>query len=292
MKKILILLAGLVIGHISGFAQLMYKIEGNGLKEPSYIFGTHHLVNLSVLDGIKGYHQAFDSTKQIVGEIDMTTDRMALGMKMQPYMMANADSTLSKVIAPDDFARINVEFKKYAPIPGMDLSMLEPMKPMVVSTMVSVGIIKDKLKDFNENEQLDTYFQETGVKEGKKIVALETPEQQAQILYCTTPIAEQAKNLIEMLDKPEELVEVSEKLNNSYINHNLQDLYNLSRDSDSNPEFMVKLLDNRNADWLTKLPAIMSEAPSFIAVGALHLPGENGVLEGLKKAGYTVTPVE
>ena len=52
------------------------------------------------------------------------------------------------------------------------------------------------------------------------------------------------------------------------------------------------MLDNRNADWLTKMPGIMNEKPTLFAVGAGHLLGENGALNLLRKAGYTVEPVQ
>ena len=61
---------------------------------------------------------------------------------------------------------------------------------------------------------------------------------------------------------------------------------------DSTPEENAGLVDNRNADWLTKMPEIMKKAPTFFVVGALHLPGEKGVLQLLKNAGYTVEPVK
>ena len=114
-------------------AQIFYKIEGNGLKAPSYIFGTHHLAPLSVIDSIPGCKDAFAGVEQIVGEIDMTIDQMQLAQKMQPYMLAPQDSTLSKVIPAGDFARLNEEFKKWAPMPGMSLEMFDMLKPMVVT---------------------------------------------------------------------------------------------------------------------------------------------------------------
>ena len=64
------------------------------------------------------------------------------------------------------------------------------------------------------------------------------------------------------------------------------------KEEDDDSAFTEELIFKRNADWLKELPAIMSETPSFIAVGALHLPGEKGVLEGLRKAGYKITPVK
>ncbi len=277
---------------VSASSQIFYKIEGKDLKAPSYIFGTHHLAPLSIIDSIPGCRDAYNSSKQVVGEIDMTIEQMQLAMKMQPYMMAPQDSTLSKVISAKDFERINEEFKKWAPMPGMDLKMLDMMKPMVVTSMVSVQMVRDKLPGFNPTEQLDTYFQLQGKQTGKNIVGLETPEYQAGILYGTEPISKQAKDLIELLDNPEEGIVNSEKLNKAYLAQDLEALLELakSEDKESTP-FMEILINKRNADWLTKLPAMMAETPAFIAVGALHLPGKNGVLEGLRKAGYKVTPI-
>lgn len=58
------------------------------------------------------------------------------------------------------------------------------------------------------------------------------------------------------------------------------------------PQEKATLIDDRNKKWAKQLPAIMKEAPTFIAVGALHLPGENGILNLLKQQGYTVDPVK
>lgn len=293
LKKLFIALGILLSSTIICNAQIFYKIEGNGLKSPSYIFGTHHLAPLSVIDSIPCCRDAFKNAEQVVGEIDMTLDQMALAMKMQPYMMAPQDSTLSKVIKPEDFKRINEEFKKWAPMPGMELSMLEPMRPMVVTAMVAVQIVKDKLPGFNPTEQLDTYFQLQGKETGKKVKGLETPEFQAQILYCAEPISKQAADLIEMLDDPQKNIESAERLNKAYLAQDLETLYKtMVEDEEATPEYMERIVNSRNSNWIKILPGIMSESPSFIAVGALHLPGDKGVVEGLRKLGYKVTPIK
>jgi len=51
------------------------------------------------------------------------------------------------------------------------------------------------------------------------------------------------------------------------------------------------LLDDRNKNWLAQLPSLMKEQQTFIAVGALHLSGENGLIHLLRDAGYTLTPL-
>jgi uncharacterized protein YbaP (TraB family) len=66
----------------------------------------------------------------------------------------------------------------------------------------------------------------------------------------------------------------------------------LNNSCDDTPEEKADLIDNRNADWVTKMPTIMEAQPTFFAVGAAHLVGEKGVLNLLRKAGYQVEGVK
>lgn len=272
-------------------AQVLYKVEGNGLESPSYVFGTHHLAPISVIDQF-GAKAPYERVSQVVGEIDMTQDQMVLMQAMQPHMMAPADSTLSKVIAPEDFTVISEEFKKWAPMQGMELSMLDMMKPMAVTTMIAATMAQQAMPGFNPAEQLDSWFQLQGKNEGKKIIPLETVEQQATVLFDSTPISYQAEALVELLKDPSKALENTKALTEAYNNQDLDKMLKLSEDEDEHPEFMIALLDKRNADWLTKLPAIFKEGPTFVAVGALHLAGDKGIVEGLRKLGYNVSPVK
>ena len=61
---------------------------------------------------------------------------------------------------------------------------------------------------------------------------------------------------------------------------------------DGRPEEEDALIYNRNADWVTKMPALMAKKPTLFAVGAAHLPGEKGVLNLLRQAGYKVEAVK
>jgi uncharacterized protein YbaP (TraB family) len=55
---------------------------------------------------------------------------------------------------------------------------------------------------------------------------------------------------------------------------------------------MNVLLDNRNQNWIPKIEKVAKEKPTLFAVGAAHLPGENGVIALLRKKGYTVEAVK
>lgn len=289
LKKILSL--AIVAIALPASAQVLYKVEGNGLSSPSYIFGTHHIAPISVIDQF-GAKAPFESAVQVVGEIDMTQDPMQLAAAMQPHMMAPADSTLSKVISADVYDKVNEAFKKLAPMPGMDLSMLEPLKPVSVNTMIAVSLAQQAMPGYNPAEQLDTWFQTTGMSEGKKIVPLETVEQQASILFDSMPIAYQAEDLVEMLLDVQKAVSKTKELSDAYLAQDIDKLLALSEAENERPDFMKALIDNRNADWLKKLPAIFNDGSTFVAVGALHLAGEKGIVQGLRNLGYTVTPIK
>lgn len=289
MKKIILLLT-VVFTFATCSAQIFYKVEGSNLKSPSYIFGSHHLSPISIVEQ-SGAMDYFENTDQVVGELDLTMDPMALSLALQPFMMAPADSTLSVLLKGENMDSLNVQFAKWAPMPGMQLQMLEPLKPIAVSTMMAAGMSREVMPGFDPAQQLDTYFLQSGANSGKKILALETPEYQGNILFNLTPLTVQAEALISMLKNPEESVEAARKLSEAYQNRNLDALLEVAVADESHPEFMENILYKRNADWMEKLPSIIEENPSFIVVGALHLAGPQGILEGLKNKGYTLTPI-
>lgn len=290
MKKGISLIFMVMFFTTNLFAQVFYKIEGNGLEKPSYIFGTHHMAPITIVDAYD-LNNYINQSDQVIGEIDMTQGPMAIAMSMQSHMLAPADSTLSKVIPAEKYDDVNEQLKKFAPMPGIDLTMLEPMKPAAVSNMITVGIMAQLMPEFNMENQLDSYFQTYAQENGKKIVGLETPEFQAQLLFDFTPISVQVEGLLEVLEDPEKMIETAKKLNAAYLEGDLDALLALTNEEDSNSEFTIALLDNRNANWLELLPDLMNETPSFIAVGALHLAGDKGVIEGLRKKGYTVESI-
>ena len=177
-NKLFLFFITLSLISIKANAQLFYKIEGNNIEKPSYIFGSHHMAPVSVAENNHVFEH-FDEIDQVIGEIDLTRDLTAVALASQKYMMAPEDSTLSKLYSPEDFSRLNEEFKKWAPTPGMDLKMIEIFKPMVISTMVTATMIGESLPEYNTGDVLDKYIQDYSVKEGKNIRTFETTEYQS-----------------------------------------------------------------------------------------------------------------
>lgn len=268
-------------------AQILYKVESKNISKPSYVFGSHHLSPISIVKE-SGVMEYFNQTDQVVGEIDLTMDPMALSIVLQPYLLAPADSTLSVLLKGENMDSLNVQLIKWT---GLQLQMLEPLKPLAVTTMIAAGMNREIMPEFDPTQQLDTYFLQTGAKTGKKILALETPEYQGEVLFNMTPLTFQAETLIEMLKNPEESVEEAKKLCKAYKDRDLDAMLELSKSDDEHPEFMEHILYERNKNWMEKLPFIIDSNSSFIVVGALHLAGPDGIIQKLKEKGYTITPI-
>ncbi|MCM1152627.1 MAG: TraB/GumN family protein [Muribaculum sp.] len=293
--KILLSVLALVATYIPASAQLLYKITNPEGTNISYIFGTHHMAPLSVLDDIPQIQQALDNAEVVVGEIDMTGGQMQMALQLQKYAAAPPDSTLSSLYSSADYDRLDAAFTKFIDTPPLSLKMFDSMRPMVVQALFTVYLMQKHFPEYDPSQQLDTYFQTESKALGKDIIALETVDEQGNLLYQSTPIAQQADNLLKIIDNPEEAVQEVKELNESYLSHDIQALLDMTiaqEDDAEAKQFINVLLTQRNHNWMEKLPEILNSRPAFVAVGALHLPGENGILNLLQRKGFSITPVD
>lgn len=280
---------------ISANAQLLWKVTGNGLDAPSYIMGTHHLAPFSIMDSIAGLRQAMRETQQVYGELKMSELESPATMQlMQKSMMIDSDTTLTTLFSPEDYATVNKFCKENM---MMDLSMAPKLKPAyLLNNVVVIAYVKHVGK-FNPQEQLDTFFQSQASKNGKKVDGLESPEFQFNLLFNGASLQRQAQLLMCTLHNIDSEVENIKKLTDAYMRQDLRTMLEISEQRKGNqcdplPGEEDAMIFNRNKAWAEKLPAILKAAPTFVAVGALHLPGEKGLLNLLKKQGYTVEPVK
>lgn len=288
MKKLAFTIFILLCVVISAQAQILYKVSGNGLEKPSYLFGTHHLAPLSVFTENADAIEAFASAGQIVGEIDIKGNPLQVSAKMTPYMLAPIDSTLSKVIPSEQYAEADSLLQEILKTPEITLKTFEIFKPAVLTQQITVTIIIQNMPGYKAEEQLDYYFQLLGIEEGKKILAFETVEQQAEILFRSQSIQSQAEELLGILANPQDLVLEAQKLNNAYLAQDIDAMFQMAIAEDIDPDFFEKLTTQRNNNWIQQLPEIMKADSTFVAVGCLHLAGETGLVQQLRNLGYTV----
>jgi uncharacterized protein YbaP (TraB family) len=295
MKKLFVMLIVLLCAAVPSQSQLLYKISGKGLAQPSYLFGTHHLAKLSILDSIKGMKPAFESVKQVIGEVDtkdmMTMETMQL---MQQEMIMSGDTTLQKLFTPDDYAKVSKCIT--ANVPGVQMEQLQKVCPAFLSNQLSMVLMMKQTGELNINEQLDMTFQKNAREKGKGVVGLETIKEQFEVLFKGASLQRQAELLVCLIDNIKEEAQKALELTAYYNNQKLEAMYKLSQERDgtkcdSYPSEEAKLITDRNDRWMKKLPDLMKAMPSMIVVGALHLTGPKGLIAQLRKAGYKVTPV-
>lgn len=287
MKKLVFIL--LALCALGANAQLLWKVSGNGAKDTSWLFGTHHVAPPTLIDDIKPMRQAIINADAMYGEVDMASDPMALQQTMMKYAMAPTDSTLSAVLTTAQMDSLNTVLGKYT---GGQLSgtMLEMMKPSVVSTQLAMLVNMTAFPDFNPTEQLDTKIQQIAAENGKTPAGLETAEQQFELLMGY-PIKEQAADLMQTVAHESEDVEMAQKLAAAYLSQDLDAISALVFDPEEmNEKDAERLIYNRNNNWLKELQKILPQESAFIAVGVGHLVGERGLIEGLRRLGYTVEP--
>ena len=302
MKRKLITLAVLLTAAVSVNAQLLYKISGNGLEKPSYIIGTHHLANVGFVEKINGVKEALTETEQVYGEVKWDAMANPDSLKaMQEKMMLPEGQTLKTILTPEQYKRLDA-FMTAKLGAGMSNPMVEAqmgkLSPMALVTQFQVLLfMMNHMGEFDPSSTFDQYFQAQAQKNNMPCGGLETMSFQAQVLYGSTPMERQVEQLMCLIDNEQFNVQMLEEMTKAFYAQDLDALkkamdVKLGTSCDSTPEEEAALIDNRNADWLTKMPAIMKQAPTFFAVGAGHLLGEKGVLQLLRNAGYTVEGVK
>ena len=292
MKKFILSIAVLFVA-ISINAQILYKVSGNGAKGESYVMGTHHLAPISILDSLESFNSAINSVDAVYGEIDQSEmNSPQTQQKMMMKAMAPSDSTLSKVFTKEQYDSIDNVLKKYSGGQAA-LNMLEPMIPTLVSQQLTILINMQVIPNFNPMQQLDTHVKAIGAQAGKEVNGFETVEFQINVLFGD-PISKQAEDLLESIRKEDMMKSFSFDLYNAYMAQDIEKVRQLMIDPDLGlePEDEAKMLTNRNINWVNQLKTILPQKSVFVCVGAGHLPGDKGVLNLLREAGYTVTPVK
>lgn len=266
---------------------LLWKISGNGLTQPSYIFGTHHLFPISFLDSVAGLKQAFASCEQMVGEL-VLKDMAALAGEVQKAGMMPQDTTWQMLLPEDDYRFVDEQLTAFF---GAGLQAFGRFKPAMVNMSYVALFYQKKFPQENHGESPDLWFQQRAANEGMSVIGLETVQDQINAIINVMSLKRQADDLLCTLKNTDYMELSAVKLNRLYRSADLSGVSEMFREKGpcpSSDEQDIALNDARNTQWLKKLPAIMSDKPCFIAVGMLHLVGEAGLLHGLEQAGYTV----
>lgn len=302
MKKI-ILIALVFMSATLANGQILYKISGNGLKNASYIVGTHHLVDASFVSQIPGIDIAMKETKQVYGEVLMENqnnpDTLAA---FQKAMMLPENTTIKDVLDPEHYDKLNKLMTELigAPLDNPMLSAsMGKMRPSAIMTQIEIFLyLKEYPGAFDPNNTIDAYFQLQAIQAKKIVGGLETYKFQMELLLNAKTIEKEVEALNCLIDNFDANKKQLLLLTEAYRNQNAEaivEAMNMKNDNEcdnlsKNDE--EQLLKMRNENWLTQMPEIMKKAPTLFVVGAAHLFNTDGVILLLRKIGYTVEPVK
>lgn len=265
---------------------LLWKIEGNGLEKPSYLFGTIHMICKEDAVLSENMEKIINDCDEVYFEIDM--DNLFEMMGAMSKMKMLGDTTLKDLLSDSDYLKVKNFFKDKNSL--LPFSVLETYKPILASSTLTQSEMP-----CDGATAMEQVIMSAAKENKKKIKGLETMAQQAGFLD-SIPYKYQAEELVKYIDSSTVSSGDDKMMNamfDAYRQQDLKKLEELMVDSDAGlSSFTNILLYNRNANWVEKLKTLMAEKSLLIAVGAGHLPGERGVINLLKKAGYTVSPVE
>lgn len=288
MKRKLILVAFIALFSVFNiYAQLLWKVSGNGLAKPNYLFGTHHLIEKEQIKNFDKILALAAQSDAVVGELDMSDISSMQTKIMQSAMMPGKN--IKDMISAADYAIVDTELKQLL---GAGLEQLGVLKPMMLQTLFVTTVYLKSQNLTKQPEAVDILFQKAARDNAKAVVGLETVEQQAAIMFDSLPFNRQAEVLVKSVKEKQKGIELLKRLNVAYLAGNLIEIAKIDKeDDDMTPAERRPIYEGRNLKWAGQLPVLFKKQSCFVAVGCMHLVGETGLIAQLKKAGFKVEPV-
>lgn len=267
---------------------LLWKIEHKDLKDPSYLFGTIHMIPQEDFFLPAGLEEAFDKTERVVFEIDMD-DMSDMGslMGMMSGLMMKDGMTLKKLLSPAEYEEVSAYFEAM----GMPMFLLGNVKPMFLSMLAEVNLDPAAMQS-DDIVSYEMALYDKANESSKQVGGLETMAYQMS-LFDSIPYSDQALMLLDAVRGTNQESDMFEETVELYKLQKIEAMVamvgDLENSGDANYEDV--LLNNRNRNWIPVMKKKMSKGPVFFAVGAGHLGGQQGVIRLLRKEGYTLSPV-
>lgn len=261
---------------------LLYEISGNGLSQPSYLYGTIHIICKDDFVMTEATKQKFSETQQVYLEIDMDDPKMMPEMMKSMYMTDG--STIKTLLSEPDYQKVSQFFKDTL---KMNIATMDKMKPFVLGSMSVTKLLSCPTQSYEET------FMKMAKQENKEILGLETVQDQFGAMDKMGMKKQADMMLVKLVDNWADGKQEFKQLISDYKNQDVEALLaDMSKSKSMDSDFENDLLVTRNQNWIPKMQQIIKEKPTFFAVGAGHLGGKKGVIALLRNAGFTVKAVQ
>ena len=274
--------------------RLLWKIQKDGVA-PSYLFGTMHMTDPRVTSLTPAAAKAFDEAKTIVIETTDVLDKsqMTAALLRNPeLMMFTGDATLTSLLSPEDKDAL----EKGLASRGIMLASVIKMKPWMLAAMVALPAC-EMARQASGAPVLDVKLAQDAKADGKTLMGLETVTDQLGAM-ASLPMEFHIRGLVDSLKLGDRMDDIMETMIELYQREQVAMIMPLvaaaTKDAgvsdEGYAEFEQTMITARNVTMVDHAAPIIDQGSAFIAVGALHLPGPDGVVELLRDAGYEVSP--
>lgn len=263
---------------------LLWKIEDrNGDKHPSYLFGTMHLIEREHFYFPENLKNHLISCHQLIMEIAGVPDQASVmksielneGSFFDFFTKEQEDSILQW--GKNELGLNQSQFR----------SLITKMKPFYVVQMSTQLLFSGNMESYEmtlEKLAIDNHIELKG---------LESIDEQTRLLDGLS-ISAQTEMVMEAIRNPQQNYAEMKKLEELYLRQKIDSLYLHIVHSEGTlaSSFNTQFIDDRNTKWVPIIEQSIQEKPCFIAVGAGHLGGPNGLIRQLRRKGYQLTPVK
>ncbi|MDB5275095.1 MAG: lipoprotein [Ferruginibacter sp.] len=265
------------------YPSLFWEISGNGLKKPSYLFGTMHVSNKMVFHLSDSFYYAMRNVDAVALELnpDVWQGQMVnLDRLKQNY------SNFVKAPGDDLLTENSFRIKPY----DDELKIALSTEPTVVNNLLYRSY--KAREDFEENTFLDMYIFQTGKKMGKRSAGVEDFYETEKIVLQAYADMATEKNKKQIDTDGESMGDITKKIQEAYRRGDLDLMDSLDIMTERSIAFRENFLYKRNEVQANSIDTIVKKSSLFVGVGAAHLPGPRGVIELLRKMGYHLRPIK
>lgn len=284
-QSVFCLMAALIVSFSvsAQYHSLCWRITGGGLRQPSFLYGTMHVSDKRVFNFGDKVTKAFDGSKAYAMELD--PDK-ALNPAVALSLVMKDGSRISQMLPDSDYRFADSVIRLAT---GLGLAPFDKVEPVLITALLEEGSLGISTTDTaNMSEEMDLYFYSRARQQKKKQIGIETVDEQIAALH-TLSYQEQAEQLKEAIGQMRHPDGAGDKdLLKYYISQDLDSLLSMSDESQMPEKFYKALVTDRNIRMADRIAEFIRRQPTFIAIGALHLPGPGGVIELLRRKGYTV----
>jgi len=269
------------------YPSVFWEITGNGLKKPSYLFGTMHVSSKIAFHLSDSFYMAVKNADVVALETNPETWQEDMNKYELPETMYGYDRGNRFLFdTPQEYLyKSTLAFDKYEK--KLEIALFS--RPQVINNLLYRSL-SDYTSDFEEDTYLDLYIYQTGKKMGKQVAGVENYAESMRLMAEAFRDAAKDKNRKERsFDYDEDYSPA--KLQDAYRSGNLDQLDSINRLVSQSDAFDEKFLYRRNEIQANSIDSILKRSSLFVGVGAAHLPGPRGVIELLRKKGYKLRPI-